>query len=340
MNLKQLARTLELSQTTVSRALNGYPEVNEETRRRVAEAAVRHGYRPNPSARRLATGKSGMIGYVMPTGRAVDIDPHFVEFLSGMGDYARSKGLDLVLSPADARDEATTYRRVVASRHVDALYVSAPQPNDSRIQLLNELRFPYIVHGRSDGLGFAYPYVDIDNEGAFFSATSMLLQAGHQRIGLINGEQSKTYVIHRERGVRKALAAAGLGLPDDIVHSMPMIEASGYDAARRLLELPAPPTAILCSSLIMSIGVMRAAQDLGRSVPDDLSLISHDDVFPWLKPENFATPLTTTQSSIRAAGARVAQRLEARLSGQETVPEGEIWPVDLVQRASVASPRN
>ncbi|TGT59787.1 LacI family transcriptional regulator, partial [bacterium M00.F.Ca.ET.159.01.1.1] len=100
MNLKQLSHMLSLSQTTVSRALNGYPEVNEETRRRVMDAAKRHGYRPNPSARRLATGKSGMIGYVLPTGNAVDIDPHFVEFLSGLGDYARSHELDLVLSPA------------------------------------------------------------------------------------------------------------------------------------------------------------------------------------------------------------------------------------------------
>jgi hypothetical protein len=69
VNLKQLSAMLALSQTTVSRALNGYPEVNEETRRRVMDAAKRHGYRPNPSARRLATGKAGMIGYVMPTGR-------------------------------------------------------------------------------------------------------------------------------------------------------------------------------------------------------------------------------------------------------------------------------
>ncbi|RWH35640.1 MAG: LacI family transcriptional regulator, partial [Mesorhizobium sp.] len=98
MNLKQLSQRLALSQTTVSRALNGYPEVNEETRRRVIDAAKRHGYRPNPSARRLATGKTGMIGYVLPTGTTVDIDPHFVEFLSGLGDYARSHELDLVLS--------------------------------------------------------------------------------------------------------------------------------------------------------------------------------------------------------------------------------------------------
>ena len=136
MNLKQLSHMLQLSQTTVSRALNGYPEVNEDTRRRVMDAAKRHGYRPNPSARRLATGKAGMIGYVMPTGASVTLDPHFVEFWSGMGDYARAHEFDLVLSPADADDEEATYRRVVANKHVDAVYVSAPTPNDRRVALL------------------------------------------------------------------------------------------------------------------------------------------------------------------------------------------------------------
>src|SRR5690606_820898 len=134
-----LAGMLELSQTTVSRAINGYPEVSEETRRRVVDAARRHGYRPNPSARRLATGKAGMIGYVLPTGASVDIDPHFVEFLSGLGDYARTHDLDLVLSPADADDQETTYRRIVANKQVDAVYVSSPLPGDRRVSLLKQL---------------------------------------------------------------------------------------------------------------------------------------------------------------------------------------------------------
>ena len=107
------------------------------------DAAKRHGYRPNPSARRLATGKAGMIGYVLPTGASVDIDPHFVEFLSGLGDYARSHELDLVLSPAEADDEETTYRRVAANKQVDAVYVSAPRPKDRRIALLHQLGLPY-----------------------------------------------------------------------------------------------------------------------------------------------------------------------------------------------------
>jgi LacI family transcriptional regulator len=336
MNLKQLSLMLDLSQTTVSRALNGYPEVSEETRRRVSDAAKRHGYRPNPSARRLATGKAGMIGYVLPTGAAVDIDPHFVEFLSGLGDYARAHDLDLVLSPADADNEETTYRRVAANKQVDAVYVSSPRPSDKRIALLNQLGLPFLVHGRSEGHDFAYPYLDIDNEGAFHDATRLLVQLGHTRIGLINGEVTQTFAIFRERGTRRALAAAGLALPPALTRSVTMTEENGYRAARSLLEQTEPPTAIVCSSLIMSLGVVRAMRDLGLSMPGDVSLVAHDDVFPWLRPENFTVPLSTTRSSIRAAGSRIAERLAARMSGLETEPRGEVWPVDLVVRASVA----
>ena len=327
---------LDLSQTTVSRALNGYPEVSEETRRRVADAAKRHGYRPNPSARRLATGKAGMIGYVLPTGAAVDIDPHFVEFLSGLGDYARSHDLDLVLSPADAEDEETTYRRVVANKHVDAVYVSSPLPADRRIALLETLGMPYLVHGRSEGLDFEYPFLDIDNEAAFHDAARLLVQLDHRRVALINGDDRQSFAIFRERGVRRALASAGLDLPPSRVRSLAMTEENGYRAARSLIEQADAPTAIACSSLIMALGVVRALRDLGLSVPTDVSLIAHDDVFPWLRPEHFPVPLSTTRSSIRSAGARVAERLAARISGIETGARSEVWPVDLIVRGSVA----
>jgi len=336
VNLKQLSDMLELSQTTVSRALNGYPEVSEATRRRVAEAAKRHGYRPNPSARRLATGKAGMIGHVLPTGAAVDIDPHFVEFLSGLGDYARGHDLDLVLSPADAEDEETTYRRVVANKQVDAVYVSSPRPADRRIVLLNQLGIPYIVHGRSEGLDFDYAYMDIDNEAAFHDATRLLVQLGHRRVALINGDARQTFAIFRERGTRRALAASGLVLPPEQIRSVQMTEENGYRAARGLLEASERPTGIVCSSLIMALGVQRAISDLGLSVPGDVSLIAHDDVFPWLKPENFTVPLSTTRSSIRAAGSRIAERLAACISRLEDGARGEIWPVDLVVRGSIA----
>ncbi|MCO5073414.1 MAG: LacI family DNA-binding transcriptional regulator [Rhizobiaceae bacterium] len=340
MNLKQLAHMLALSQTTVSRALNGYPEVSEETRRRVVDAAKRHGYRPNPSARRLATGKAGMIGYVMPTGSSVNLDPHFVEFLSGLGDYAREHELDLVLSPTDAEDEETTYRRVAANKQVDAVYVSSPRPQDRRIRLLQQLGLAYIVHGRSEGLDFPYPFLDIDNEGAFHDAGRLLTQLGHRRIGLINGEITQTFAIFRERGLARALEAVGHPLQARRVRSVVMTEENGYRATLSLMDQSESPTALVCSSLMLALGAMRALSERGLSVPTDVSVIAHDDVFPWLKPENFAVPLSTTRSSIRAAGARIAERLAWRISGAESAEKQEIWPVDLVVRGSIAAAKD
>ncbi|MGT2465391.1 hypothetical protein ACVOMV_08920 [Mesorhizobium atlanticum] len=119
----------------------------------------------------------------LPTGAAVDIDPHFVEFLSGLGDYARSHELDLSgCRPPMPTMRRTTYRRIVANRQVDAVYISSPRPADRRLALANTLGIPFIVHGRSEGLDFDYPYLDIDNEGAFHEAARLLLQLGHKRL--------------------------------------------------------------------------------------------------------------------------------------------------------------
>ena len=149
MKLKDLADHLGLSQTTVSRALNGYPEVSEATRRRVLEAAERYHYRPNPSARRLATGRAGAIGAVLPTDRNLLVDPHFVEFLAGLGERLVEDEMDIVLCPSRGGDETGTYRRIVAGNRVDALILSGPLVEDERVALLTELGHPFVVHGRT-----------------------------------------------------------------------------------------------------------------------------------------------------------------------------------------------
>lgn len=118
MNLKQLSQLLGISQTTVSRALNGYPEVSAETRRRVMEAAEKTGYRPNAAAQRLATGKVGSIGLVMPVGEHHRSDVHFGEFLSGLGEEAARSGFHLVITPTEPEKEREAlrgWRRAAAS---------------------------------------------------------------------------------------------------------------------------------------------------------------------------------------------------------------------------------
>lgn len=337
MNLKQLSELLELSQTTISRALNGYPEVGERTRRRVLEAAHRHGYKPNSNARKLATGRAGSIGYVLPVGRNVDLDPHFVEFLSGLGEHALSRDVDLSLTPAVLERESEAYRRIASSRSVDGVYLSSMRNDEQRIALVQSLGIPFLAHGRALQPTDGYAFLDIDNEGAFYNAARLLLQLGHTRLAFINGDTDFSFAVHRLDGVRRALREHGL--PDSalVQHSAAMNEENGYRLAMALFRDADPatrPTGVLSASMFTTLGIVRAFNQLKLRMPDDVSIITHDDVFPFLKPESFTVPLSTTRSSIRAAGARVCERLVDIISGVEHGPVQEVWPVELIVRAS------
>ncbi|ANL32845.1 LacI family DNA-binding transcriptional regulator [Rhizobium phaseoli] len=334
MNLKQLSELLGLSQTTVSRALNGYPEVNEATRERVLQAVKETGYRPNKAAQRLATGKAGSIGLVMPTAPGHQSDVHFGEFLAGLGEEAVRHDFHFVIMPADPDDEVAALRRLAISGNVDALFVAYMRGHDPRLPMLKSLSMPYVVHGRSFGAELDYPYLDIDNEGAFYDATRLLLQLGHTRFALMNGQVHLDFAIRRKNGVISALAERGLVLEEDCISHTLMTDEQGLLAMERFLQLPQRPTAILCSSTVLALGAIRAVNQAGLRLGEDISLIAHDDVLPLLKPESFSVPLTTTRSALRAAGVRIAQRLIGTVKQAGPFPDQELWKTELIVRAS------
>ncbi|MFB2604527.1 LacI family DNA-binding transcriptional regulator [Rhizobium phaseoli] len=334
MNLKQLSELLGLSQTTVSRALNGYPEVNEATRERVLQAVKETGYRPNKAAQRLATGKAGSIGLVMPTAPGHQSDVHFGEFLAGLGEEAVRHDFHFVIMPADPDDEVAALRRLAISGNVDALFVAYMRGHDPRLAMLKSLSMTYVVHGRSFGAELDYPYLDIDNEGAFYDATRLLLQLGHTRFALMNGQVHLDFAIRRKNGVISALAERGLVLEEDCISHTLMTDEQGLLAMERFLQFPQRPTAILCSSTVLALGAIRAVNQAGLRLGEDISLIAHDDVLPLLKPESFSVPLTTTRSALRAAGVRIAQRLIGTVKQAGPFPDQELWKTELIVRAS------
>lgn len=336
MNLRDLSAILHLSQTTVSRALNGFPEVSEETRSRVKAAAELHGYRPSAAARRLATGQSGTLGVVFPRERNMLGDLLFTEFLRGCVESASDFGYDVTLAMASgAQTEETVYRRAVRSARVDAMILSSPLLADPRLDLLRGLPMPFIVHGRTMS-SVPYPHLDIDNEGAFFKACRLLTDLGHTRIALLNYDERFNFANDRLNGYLHALVMAGLPHRPELVSNAAMTEASGMLEARRLLGQNAAdrPTAFLCSSLSQAQGVARVARELGLVIGRDVSLIAHDDRLHEIRAENFDPPLTATQSSIGDAGRRLVALLIEHLRDKDAALAAEIWPVDLVVRAS------
>lgn len=334
MNLKQLSEMLGLSQTTVSRALNGFPEVSEVTRRRVLEAAEKTGYRPNKAAQRLATGRARSLGLVMPTSPEHHFDVHFGEFVSGVGEVSLKHDFHFVIMPADPHDEEKAIRRLASSGAVDGFYVGYLRREDPRIAMARSLGLPFIAHGRSLGLPLDYPLLDIDNEAVFRDAADHMLALGHRRFGLINGPEEYDFALRRRMGAERRLAQAGVTLDPAACIAVPMTDGRGYEAMTALLDRPEPPTAVLCSSTTQALGAVRAINARGLKLGRDISLTTHDDDLPLLKPENFSVPLTTTRSSLRAAGMRIAERLIDFIEGGRDYPEQEIWRAEFIVRAS------
>jgi len=332
MRLKDLAEHLGLSQTTVSRALNGYPEVKEATRRRVEAAAAQLGYRPNASALRLATGRAGAVGMVL---RGSDeFGPHTSEFLGGLGGRMALEEIDLLVTTVSShQEEIGAYRRLAASQKVDAVVLHSPTLEDERAELLLDLKIPFVLHGRTN-IGRPVAWMDIDNTGAVERATSHLLDLGHRRIALLNGVKGRTFAEHRQIGYLAALSARGVAFDPALMGNSVFTDEVAFRLAQTMLELQPRPTAFLAGSMMTALGIFRAIRQAGMVLGRDVSMIAHDDVFPYLNADNMYPTMSTTRSSIRAAGTRIAELILQLLGGKKAEDIHELWPVELVLRES------
>ncbi|MCI5077741.1 substrate-binding domain-containing protein [Oricola sp.] len=309
MNLKELSEKLGLSQTTVSRALNGYPEVSETTRRRVQDFARQMNYQPNSNARRLATGKSSTIGHVVPLSSHDMINPHFSDFIAGAGEIYNRHGYDMLISVVSMDAEQSTYETLYRNRRIDGMIVHGPRFDDERIALLTRLKVPFVVHGRTNAPEDSYSWVDVDNRRTFHEAATWLLDAGHRRIGLINGPEFMTFAIWRREGFENALRERGLEPDPAIMTAADMIEPNGHAAMTRFLEQDNPPTAVLCSSMLTSLGALRAVREHDLKPGRDISVIGFDDCLSFLPAMRENPAVSVVQSSIRLAGKACATML-------------------------------
>ncbi|WP_076451200.1 LacI family DNA-binding transcriptional regulator [Roseivivax lentus] len=331
MNLKELSEHLNLSQTTVSRALNGYPEVREATRRRVLEAARQFNYSPNARAKGLATGRAMSIGHVIPLSNKHEIlNPLFGDFITGASEAYATGGYELVLTLVPDDEEAAHYHNIRARGNVDGIILHGPRVNDPRIDLLDRIGVPFLVHGRVFGRAEDYAFVDIDNESAFLRATRHLIALGHRRIALLNAVETMDFAYRRRRGYEAALREAGIGIDRALIEVGGMTESLGMRAASEMLDRPNPPTAFLCSSIVIAFGVERAILRRGLAMGEDISVVTHDDVLSYL-PNGTSEPLfTATRSSIREAGRTCAQELMAMIADPGKPRPGIMLDADLI----------
>ncbi|MCX2725462.1 LacI family DNA-binding transcriptional regulator [Roseibium salinum] len=320
VNLKELSQRLNLSQTTVSRALNGYPEVSPETRKRVVEMADKLGYAPNSQARRLATGRSMAIGHVIPRSIHEMMNPIFLEFIAGAGETYSKHGYDMIISVVDDAHEEEAYRQIASRKKADGVIVHGPATSEHRHELLKELNLPFVVHGRIPGAENETSWIDMNNRRAFERATNLLLDLGHTRIALLNGLENMDFARRRRTGFEEALAARGLAADPALMRSADMTEPYGCDNAMEMLRIENPPTAFLVSSMITAIGVARGVGQCGLKTGKDVSIITHDDALSFLPNSGEVPIFTCTRSSVRYAGQKAAELLLAMIADPGAKP--------------------
>jgi LacI family transcriptional regulator len=306
VTIKDLASELGLSITTISRALNGYPDVGERTRKRVQEGAEKLGYRPNRNAQRLVTKRTHNIAWVQQDNDRKFVDPHFVEVMAGVLRGARASNYDIVLASDTPEHEMRVYDRFVNDNSVDGFIVDLPRENDRRVTYLLDAGRPFVVHGR-DGRGGEYGWVDIDNYGNFYNLTRLLLANGHRHIAFINGDEAFTYALYRHRGVADALSDGGVSA--SAVRFYNSLHPMGEAGFRLTEQAVADPkiTAIIYSSALMAVeghaAIVRSAGDR------NIAVATMDDELHYIDLSPFDGQFTRVRSSLRDAGAAVIAEL-------------------------------
>jgi len=335
VTISDVAEALGIAKGTVSRALNGYPDISESTRLRVARMAERMGYAPLAHAQAIRTGRMRALGIVLQIGEHDAQRPFLAEFLAGLTAAASAESWTLTVATAPTEEGTlSTMRRLIDERKADGFILPRTKTDDPRIRLLRDLDVPFVLWGRTgDPTGCAW--FDILGEDAMGEAVMRLHDFGHRRIGYVCGGSEFNYSALRHDGYRSALAALGLGYDPAIVGGGAMTPEAGAVEGRRLLRAEHPPTAMICATDMGALGVYRALGEAGLAVGRDVSVIAYDGI-----PEGAyaAPPLTTFEVDSREAGSRLARLLIRRIRGEMPEELRETAHARLRVRASDGPP--
>jgi LacI family transcriptional regulator len=330
MNLKSLAQTLGMSKTTVSRALNGYPEVSEQTRQRVLAAAREVGYEANPMARSLAVGRTNVFGIIYPLLPADLGDPMFLTVVGGMQGALEQRRMNLMIAPVSSSNELPSYEQMVKGKRVDGLVVSRTLVHDERIAYLVKTGFPFIAHGRTQ-LNHPYAWFDYDNEAGIKIAVEHLLSLGHKRISLISAPLEMNFARQRLDSFTRTMKSAGLSVDPRHMIENTLDRRTGYQAMQQLLTCSPWPTAVIVDNHLSGVGTVRALLDAGVEIGKDISVIVWGSVEDTLVGSHVTT---IDQPEPRQAGAKMAEMMLALLDGTPASELQVLWQPELIAGAT------
>ena len=339
IGIKRLAKHLNMSISTVSRALNDRPDSSEATRKRVREAATKLGYVPNQSGRSLRSGKMGTIGFMMKTGPEIIGQGHthfFMNVLDGVQTVLLRHKLDLVALLCASTEDADDYlRRVVSRGVVDGLIISYTRRVDPRISFLADHKVPFVALGRST-TDVGQPWIDIDFETIATESINRLVAGGHKRIAITlpHDDINLGHIFHES--ARNALAVHGLKLDPNYTYRSQPNEAGGYGIAQKIVEAKDRPTAIVLSNESSVNGLYRGLMEQGILPGRDIAVIGRDSP----QSQYLSPTLTGFHQSLHDLGVALGEALLASMPQYaDAYPLGvvrKLWPVTLIAGESDA----
>ncbi|WP_062232371.1 LacI family DNA-binding transcriptional regulator [Fictibacillus sp. FJAT-27399] len=332
--IKDIAKRVGLSITTVSRALNDYYDVSEKTKQRVKQAARDLNYSPNSIARSLVMKKTRTIGLLVSEMFREGVKDNFTyEVLCGINDCTGQHDYDLVLfSTSSAKQKVKTYAQVCRERRVDGVIISGIKTNDLYLKEIVTSDIPCVLIDipiRSNKVGF----ITTDSVLGAKTAVEYLIELGHKNIGFMNGHDFAFVSKNRLEGYSKALLENEIIVRREWIANGAFSEVIAEEKALQMLQNHPEITAIFCASDLMALGVIRAAKKLNIQMPDELSIIGYDDIVL----ASYVTPALTTISQDKyQMGYQAAEMLISILENQ-VEPHQRVLNSKLVIRESTAS---
>lgn len=326
--LLDVASSAGVSTSTVSRYLSGQLRLTDTTERRIQQAIEELGYIPNASARRLAGGRTGIIGLVLP-GMA---NPFFASFADSVAEAALGQDLSVLLcATRDSKQNEERYTDLLAARAVDGLiYLGMYRTNKRLTRTIAEGLPVVVVDETIDGAAEASS-ITVDNFSGAYQATQHLITNGHREIAYVGGPSELMTERERRRGYTAAMGAAGLAMDPEQMLSGPYSESFGASVLPHLLTRTPRPTALFCASDYTALGVLSTVDMYGLRVPDDLAIVGFDDapITQYTRPR-----LTTVRQPVAALAHGAVELLNERIMDPDRPVRRVTLPVELIIRDS------
>ncbi|ALF11835.1 catabolite control protein A [Parageobacillus thermoglucosidasius] len=311
VTIYDVAREANVSMATVSRVVNGNPNVKPSTRKKVLEAIERLGYRPNAVARGLASKKTTTVGVIIPDISSI----FFAELARGIEDIATMYKYNIILSNSDQNKEKELHLlNTMLAKQVDGILFMGGNITEEHVNEFQKSPVPIVLAATIEPNN-TIPSVNIDYEQAAFEAVAYLLEKGNKRVAYVTGLKDDPINQKKLAGYRRALETHGLTYDEELVIEGDNSYDSGIEAYEKIAELAEKPTAIFAGTDEMALGVIHSAQDHGVRIPDQLEVIGFDNtrLATMVRPR-----LTTVMQPMYDIGA-VAMRLLTKYMNKENV---------------------